>query len=34
VPPANTVDMIKKRKEQQKTGEIECLDWWLCHRKP
>jgi peroxiredoxin (alkyl hydroperoxide reductase subunit C) len=33
VPPANTVDMIKKRKEQQDSGEIECLDWWLCHKK-
>jgi len=34
IPPANTVDMIKKRKEQEQTGEIECLDWWLCHKKP
>ena len=33
VPPANTVEMIEKRREQQKAGEIECLDWWLCHRK-
>jgi len=33
VPPANTVEMIKKRKEQEKAGEIECLDWWLCHKK-
>lgn len=33
VPPANTVDMIEKRKEQQGAGEIECLDWWLCHKK-
>jgi len=33
VPPANTVDMIKKRKQQEEKGEIECLDWWLCHRK-
>ena len=33
VPPANTVDMIKKRKEQELKGEIECLDWWLCHKK-
>ncbi len=34
VPPANTVDMIKKRREQEQAGEIECLDWWLCHKKP
>lgn len=34
IPPANTVDMIKKRKEQEHAGEIECLDWWLCHKKP
>ncbi len=34
VPPANSVDMIKKRKEQEEKGEIECLDWWLCHKKP
>ena len=33
VPPANTVDLIKKRREQEKAGEIECLDWWLCHKK-
>jgi len=34
IPPANTVDMIKKRKEQEQAGEIACLDWWLCHKKP
>jgi len=34
VPPAGTEEIIKKRKEQQKSGEIECYDWWLCHRKP
>jgi peroxiredoxin (alkyl hydroperoxide reductase subunit C) len=33
VPPASTVDMVKKRKQQQQAGEIECLDWWLCHKK-
>ncbi|MEM2793412.1 MAG: peroxiredoxin, partial [Candidatus Methanomethylicia archaeon] len=33
VPPANTVDMIRKRREQEKTGEIKCLDWWLCYKK-
>jgi peroxiredoxin (alkyl hydroperoxide reductase subunit C) len=33
VPPASTVEMINKRKEQEKAVEIECLDWWLCHKK-
>lgn len=33
VPPASTVEMIRKGKEQEKAGEIECLDWWLCHKK-
>ncbi len=33
VPPASTVEMIRKRKEQEKAREIECLDWWLCHKK-
>ncbi|MEM2926710.1 MAG: peroxiredoxin [Candidatus Bathyarchaeia archaeon] len=33
VSPANTVEMIKKRREQEKAGEIECIDWWLCYKK-
>jgi peroxiredoxin (alkyl hydroperoxide reductase subunit C) len=33
VPPANTVEMISKRMEQEKAGEIKCLDWWLCYKK-
>ncbi len=33
IPPAGTVDMIKKREESEKKGEIECYDWWLCHKK-
>ncbi|MEM2884410.1 MAG: peroxiredoxin [Nitrososphaerales archaeon] len=33
VPPANTVEMIGKRREQEKAGEIKCLDWWLCYKK-
>ncbi len=32
VPPANTVEMKEKRLEQQKAGEIECFDWWLCYK--
>lgn len=33
LPPAGSKDQIQKRKEQQEKGEIECFDWWLCHRK-
>jgi len=27
------VEMISKRREQEKAGEIKCLDWWLCYKK-
>ncbi len=33
VPPAGTVEAIKEREEAQKKGEIECYDWWFCHKK-
>ncbi len=33
VPPAGTVEQIKEREESKKKGEIECYDWWLCHKK-
>jgi peroxiredoxin (alkyl hydroperoxide reductase subunit C) len=33
VPPAKDVETVKKRKEQEKAGEIKCYDWWLCHKK-
>ena len=33
VPPAGTVNLIKKRKEQEKKGEIKCYDWWLCYKE-
>ncbi len=33
VPPAGSVDAIKEREEAKKKGEIECYDWWLCHKK-
>ncbi len=33
VPPAGTVDQIKEREESKKKGEMECYDWWLCHKK-
>ncbi|ADD08692.1 peroxiredoxin [Candidatus Aciduliprofundum boonei] len=32
VPPAGSVDAIKDREEAKKKGEIECYDWWLCHK--
>ncbi len=32
VPPAGTTDAIKDREARKKKGEIECYDWWLCHR--
>jgi len=33
VPPAGTVEQIKQREESKKKGEIDCYDWWLCHKK-
>ena len=33
VPPAGTVDAIEQRKEAKASGEIECYDWWFCHKK-
>ncbi len=32
IPPASTVEEKKEREEAQKRGEIECYDWWLCHK--
>ena len=32
VPPAGTTDAIKQREEAKAKGEIECYDWWLCHK--
>lgn len=34
MPPASNEEQIKKRREQEEKGEIECYDWWLCHIKP
>lgn len=34
VPPASSEQAIKDRKKMQEKGEIECYDWWMCHRKP
>ncbi|MBS3789145.1 peroxiredoxin [Candidatus Bipolaricaulota bacterium] len=33
MPPAGSEEMIEKRRKQEEKGEIECYDWWLCHKK-
>lgn len=33
IPPANNVDAANERKAKAKSGEMECFDWWFCHRK-
>ena len=33
IPPASTVKAIEERKESAEKGEIECFDWWMCHKK-
>ena len=33
IPPASDIKTAAARLEQAKTGEIECYDWWLCHKK-
>ncbi len=33
VPPASDEKTAEERIEQDKKGEIKCLDWWLCHKK-
>ncbi|MGQ9621716.1 MAG: peroxiredoxin [Bacteroidales bacterium] len=33
IPPAKDVETAKERLEKAKTGEFECFDWWLCHKK-
>ena len=33
LPPASSVDEISQRKKQVDKGEIECFDWWLCHKE-
>jgi peroxiredoxin (alkyl hydroperoxide reductase subunit C) len=33
VPPPKNVEDVKKRIEGAKSGDYECLDWWLCHKK-
>jgi len=33
IPPANSIAAKKDREERAKKGEIECFDWWFCHKK-
>jgi peroxiredoxin (alkyl hydroperoxide reductase subunit C) len=33
VPPADSEEEAKERLEKAKKKEIECYDWWFCHKK-
>ncbi len=33
IPPATDERTAAARLEKAKTGEITCMDWWLCHKK-
>lgn len=33
IPPAGDVKTAQERLEKAKSGEFECFDWWLCHKK-
>lgn len=33
IPPAMSEEEAKERLERAKIGEIECYDWWFCHKK-
>ena len=33
IPPATDVAMSNDRLAKAKSGEFECLDWWLCHKE-
>ncbi len=33
IPPAASFEEKKAREEAKEKGEIECFDWWLCHKK-
>jgi len=33
IPPASSEEEARERKEKAKSGEIECFDWWFCHKK-
>jgi len=33
IPPARDVKTAKERLAKAKSGEFECFDWWMCHKK-
>ena len=33
VPPADNEELVKERLDRAESGEIECYDWWFCHKK-
>ena len=33
IPPASSEKEAENRLESAENGEIECFDWWLCHKK-
>lgn len=33
IPPASDEKTAEERLEKAKSGEIECFDWWFCHKK-
>ncbi len=33
IPPAGDEATVRKRKESAEKKEIECFDWWFCHKK-
>ncbi|HPV15682.1 MAG TPA: peroxiredoxin, partial [Candidatus Cloacimonadota bacterium] len=33
IPPVTTVDAANERKEKTAKGEMQCFDWWFCHKK-
>jgi peroxiredoxin (alkyl hydroperoxide reductase subunit C) len=33
IPPASDVKTARERLAKAQTGEFECYDWWLCHKK-
>jgi len=33
IPPPKDVQTAQERMKKSKSGDFECLDWWLCHKK-
>ncbi len=33
IPPARDVKTANERKAKAKSGEMDCYDWWFCHKK-